>query len=233
MATDVKLSDFRPHLSPGSRGRIQPTKERGVKVTGESGIRYAFREDRPVDTGGHGAVFPAEDERGQVRAIKRVLTPGRRLDRELAVRGELPKVLDAVVVPFLDQGEDATGRHFVVMPWYDQNLWAWLHGKPLEVRLLALARAADALSLLQQHSAVEHKDIKPNNLMVDADGAVLLADLGAARIHEGGPALTNTGTITPEYAAPELRLRLILKSDRSRDTYALAATIFACLAGGP
>jgi formylglycine-generating enzyme required for sulfatase activity/serine/threonine protein kinase len=204
-----------------------------LRVIGESGIGYSFREDQPVDTGGHGAVFRARDDRGNVRAIKRVLSPDRRLDREYALRSELPAVLDAVVVPFLDQGEDDAGRHFVVMPWYEQNLWAWTHGKPLEARLLALARAADALSLFQQHSSAEHKDIKPNNLMVDEHGAVLLADLGGARLFEGGPALTNTGTITPEYAAPELRLRLILSPDRSRDTFALAATIFACLAGGP
>ncbi len=204
-----------------------------MRVIGESGIGYSFREDQPVDTGGHGAVFRARDDRGNVRAIKRVLSPDRRLDREYALRSELPAVLDAVVVPFLDQGEDDAGRHFVVMPWYEQNLWAWTHGKPLEARLLALARAADALSLFQQHSSAEHKDIKPNNLMVDEHGAVLLADLGGARLFEGGPALTNTGTITPEYAAPELRLRLILSPDRSRDTFALAATIFACLAGGP
>src|SRR5258708_2024218 len=69
-----------------------------------------------------------------------------------------------------------------------------------------------SLGLAAIHAAaIVHRDIKPNNIMVDGDGANLrlwITDFGLARAHETESTLSSVGTVagTPGYIAPELYL---------------------------
>lgn len=91
---------------------------------------------------------------------------------------------------------------------------------------------------LQGLTAIEdahliHRDIKPGNIFLDANGLPKLADLGLAR-PTGGADMTMPGMVvgTPAYIAPE-QARAVADLDIRTDIYALGATLFHLVAGHP
>ena len=81
-----------------------------------------------------------------------------------------------------------------------------------------------------------HRDIKPPNLVVDAQGFLKVMDFGIARLVEGrqaagGPGLTAAGSIigTPEYMAPEQLMGQPV--DGRADLYAAGIVLFECATG--
>ncbi|MQA76144.1 MAG: protein kinase [Solirubrobacterales bacterium] len=175
-----------------------------------SGRRLAerYRLERPLGHGGMAAVWLATDERlGRPVAIK-VLSDalatddeylGRfRREAQVAARLQHPNLVG--VYDF-----DAGLRPYLVMEY--------VGGGDLASRLDAgdapdperLAREL-LLALRHMHAAgVLHRDIKPQNVLIDADGRARLTDFGIAKPHDAA-SLTRTGEVigTESYIAPEL-----------------------------
>ncbi len=101
---------------------------------------------------------------------------------------------------------------------------------PDQVAPLA-AQAADALAAA--HAAgIVHRDVKPSNILVNAQGQVKLSDFGIARA-EADASLTQTGLVTgsPAYLSPEVASGE--SATDASDVWSLGATIFHALAGRP
>ncbi|MBL8092728.1 MAG: protein kinase [Anaerolineales bacterium] len=138
----------------------------------------------------------------------------------------------AAIVPVHDVGE-ADGQPYIVM--------RLMPGGSLADRLVAgpialvevariLARLAPALD--RAHAlGVVHRDLKPGNILFDADGEPYIADFGIARLADDSPALTATGVFgTPAYMSPEQARGERLIDGRS-DVYALGAMVYQMLSG--
>jgi serine/threonine protein kinase len=78
---------------------------------------------------------------------------------------------------------------------------------------------------------VVHRDIKPTNILIDAEGNAFLTDFGVARIMESSEGLTASGVAvgTPGYMAPEQGMGLSV--DGRSDIYALGVMLFEMLTG--
>jgi serine/threonine protein kinase len=199
-----------------------------------------FRLCRQVGIGGMGTVYEAERTSGGFRqrvAIKLIagLHPGlaERFARERQILADLNH---PNIPPLLDGGETEDG-----MPWFatefidGQALTDYADERQLEVgaRVELLLRVAAALAYAHRRGVI-HRDIKPGNILVTAEGTVKLLDFGIAKLVDdsAGGALTRQaiGPMTPEYAAPE-QFRGEPAS-HATDIYQFGVLAYRLLAGG-
>jgi serine/threonine protein kinase/Tfp pilus assembly protein PilF len=102
------------------------------------------------------------------------------------------------------------------------DLWSWIAGLGIQ--------AADALDYA--HTAgIVHRDVKPSNLMIDADNHVYITDFGLAKIVDEHT-LTGTGDLlgTLRYMPPEA---FSGRADHRSDIYGLGLTLYELLADRP
>lgn len=140
------------------------------------------------------------------------------------------------VVGVLDFGEH-DGRLFLVMELVEGDSLARLLSDdgPLPAERVAAiaAQAAAGLAVAHEQSIV-HRDIKPGNLLLDADGTVKIGDFGIARfMDDPSGALTATGQIvgTSLYIAPERALGK--NAGPASDVYSLGCVLYQLLTGTP
>jgi hypothetical protein len=198
----------------------------GVEVGG----RYTVED--PISSGAMGAVYRArETASGQAVAIKRLL------DTQHAARFEIEaRLLSSLrhprVVRVVDFFQDPTGQYLVMELVEGTDLGRLLKsrggGLPLEDAIVYVSQACDALHYVHDQHIV-HRDVKPQNLILSADGIVLV-DFGIAReLSEQGEGTVGIGT--PRYMAPEVFAGGGV-SPRS-DVFGLAATLWTLLTGKP
>ena len=194
-----------------------------------------YRLQRLLATGGMSAVWLARDERLDRPVAVKVISDVLALDEEYVRRFHREARVAAGLwhpnlVSVYDSGDDP--RAYLVMEYVDgPSLERILRGsRGLSGDPTRLARELlSALRCVHQHGIV-HRDVKPGNVLIGADGRARLTDFGIAQ-PSNAPRLTNVGeTIgTLAYMAPEVG-RGEPATVRS-DLYAAGAVIGECCAG--
>ena len=103
---------------------------------------------------------------------------------------------------------------------------------PVDQALALVHQVARGLAFAHEHGVV-HRDVKPHNVLIDADGVAKVTDFGIARSVDPGDGLTETGTLlgTSEYIAPEQASGR--RVDERSDQYSLATVLYELLTGAP
>jgi eukaryotic-like serine/threonine-protein kinase len=197
-----------------------------------------YRVARRIASGGMATVYACEDQvLGRLVAVK-VLAPHFAGDAEAVTRFErearaAAKVSDHPhVVTIYDIGEHE-GQAFIVMEYFPGGTVAdRLKAEepvPGPTALRWLGEAASALD--HAHAAgIVHRDVKPANLLVDANGRVAVADFGIARL-ASDVNVTSTGVVlgTAAYLSPEQATGR--PATTASDRYALGVVAFELLCG--
>lgn len=221
-----------------SAGFLEAPAEQHPRI-GESGWRLgAWRLTQPIGQGGMGEVWLAErdDGRYQQQAAVKLLrhwnpdnTP-----RFLREQRLLSRLRHVGIAQLLDAGSAPDGRPYMVMEYVAGSPLlehCERHALDLDARLALFSRICDAVAHAHRH-AIVHCDLKPSNILVCADGRVVLLDFGIARVIESGPnadAKTTSRFLTPRYAAPE---QLVGGEESTQtDVYALGLILYELLAG--
>lgn len=187
--------------------------------------------------GGMGAVYKARDrELDRVVALKLIRPDlANRPEVLLRFKQELilaRKVTHKNVIRIFDLGE-ADRIRFISMDYIDgQDLKTALKGKGKftpEEAVEIMSQVCQALDAAHSEGVI-HRDLKPQNIMVDRQGKVTVMDFGIARSMEMS-GLTQTGALvgTPEYMSPEQAKGQ--KADARSDLFALGIIFYELLTG--
>ena len=131
---------------------------------------------------------------------------------------------------------EENGTAYFVMDYIEgKSLSEIVHARgalPEKQALDYIRQAGEALQYVHEHNRL-HLDIKPDNLMLDANGQVVLIDFGASKQYdeENGE---NTSTLigkTPGYAPLEQMGNDVVRFMPATDVYALGATLYKLLTG--
>lgn len=207
---------------------------------------------RLIGRGGMGAVYLAQQTRPRRLVAVKVLMPSILMETrpraEFLTRfrreADAVAALDHVNIMPVYEYDEQDDLAYIVMPYVTGGtLRTRLEQKgklPLEEALHILEQAASALDCAHAQGIV-HRDLKPGNMLFHADGRVLLADFGLAKIikdvselgtgNTPATALTSTGAIigTPEYLSPEQGTGHAV--DYRSDVYSLGVVLFHMLTG--
>ena len=197
-----------------------------------------YRIDELIGRGGMGVVYRAYDLRLKRTVALKLMAPELALDQRFRERfsreAELAMSLEHPnVVPIHDAG-DIDGRLYLAMRHVEgTDLRALLHAEGAldPARALAIcSQVANALDAAHAKGLV-HRDVKPSNVLLDANEHVYLADFGLTRRldEQGGPAGEGRSVGTPAYLAPEQIEGGPV--DGRTDVYSLGCLLYECLTG--
>jgi eukaryotic-like serine/threonine-protein kinase len=202
----------------------------------------AYEVEREIGRGGNARIFLARDPSGTAVALK-ILHPellvsvaADRFLREIKLASRLD---NPHIARLLDSGERDWLVYYVMSYVEGATLREYLDSsssKRLSIpETLRIANdLLDALAHAHGHGII-HRDVKPANVVVSAQGAVLL-DFGIARavVASGTDQLTRSGIAvgTSTYMSPE-QITAAPNIDHRSDLYSLGCMLFECLAGEP
>lgn len=178
-----------------------------------------------IGSGGMGEVFRALHRRMERFVALKLLPPSLHQEVRSAAKLSHPNIVTA-----FDAGEHK-GQAFLVMELVDgSDLQQHVQEKgplPVEQAVDFIIQAARGLGFAHEKGIV-HRDVKPANLILSADGTIKVLDLGLA--HSGQDTSGIAGTV--DYLAPE-QTEEPFQADPRSDIYSLGCTLHFLLTGKP
>jgi eukaryotic-like serine/threonine-protein kinase len=215
------------------RWSMRPPQRPEGKVIGD---RYELEE--LVGSGGMSSVYRAHDTLLERKVALKILHERYGDDEEYVERFRrearaVAQLAHPNIVTVIDRGEDG-GRQFIVFEYIDgENLKQIVEREgPLaldEVVALGL-EIARGLAFAHERGIV-HRDVKPQNVLLNGDGHAKVTDFGIARSLDVEKGVTQTGTVlgTSDYIAPEQASGEVVS--RETDVYSLGVVLFELLTG--
>jgi serine/threonine protein kinase/tetratricopeptide (TPR) repeat protein len=211
---------------------------RAAELLGELGD-YELLEE--VGRGGQGVVFRARQKSLNRTVALKVISLGQwaskvhlrrfRLEAEAAARLEHPGI-----VPIHEVGERDGSCYFSMKFVEGGQLDAVARREPMPIRRAVelIAKVARTVHYAHEHGIL-HRDIKPGNILLDANGEPHLTDFGLARLVESESSVTQTLDVlgTPSYMAPEQAIGNNAAVSNVTDVYGLGAVFYQLLTGQP
>jgi serine/threonine protein kinase/tetratricopeptide (TPR) repeat protein len=194
-----------------------------------------------IGRGGQGVVFRARQKSLNRTVALKVINLGQwaskahlkrfRLEAEAAARLEHPGI-----VPIHDVGERDGSCYFSMKFIEGGQLDEVVKRTPMSIRQAVelIAKVARTVHYAHEHGIL-HRDIKPGNILLDANGEPHLTDFGLARLVESESSVTQTLDVlgTPSYMAPEQAVGNNAAVSNATDVYGLGAVLYQLLTGQP
>jgi serine/threonine protein kinase/Flp pilus assembly protein TadD len=209
-----------------------------AKIPSEFGD-YEFLEE--VGRGGQGVVYRARQKSLNRTVALKVIALGSwatethlkrfRREAEAAASLEHPNI-----VPIHEVGERDGQCYFSMKFIEGGQLDEVISQTPMPIRQAAelVAKVARTVHYAHEHGIL-HRDIKPGNILLDANGDPHLTDFGLARLLDTKSSVTRTIDVlgTPSYMAPEQAAGETAKLGKATDVYGLGAVLCQLLTGQP
>jgi serine/threonine-protein kinase len=198
------------------------------------GERYALEE--LIGSGGMSSVYRARDRLLERNVALKILHEHHNEDGEYVERFRrearaVARLSHPNIVTVIDRGEDE-GRQFIVFEHVEgQTLKDVLESGPVDVRRALDVTIAVAHGLAFAHQqGIVHRDVKPQNVLLNEDGEAKVTDFGIARSVDV-EGVTQSGTVlgTSNYIAPEQATGQAV--DVRTDIYSLGVLLFELLTG--
>jgi eukaryotic-like serine/threonine-protein kinase len=208
-----------------------------VQLTPGTSIGSRYEIVRLLGQGGMGAVYQAHDKELERQVAIKVIRADMAANPEILRRFKQELILARQithknVIRIFDLGQ-ADGIKFITMEYIEgENLQAVLRQK----KKLAPAEAANVLAQVcraleaAHNEGVIHRDLKPQNIMLDKTGRAYVMDFGIARSMLGS-GMTQTGALigTPDYMSPEQAKGQTL--DARSDLFSIGIIFYEMLSG--
>lgn len=235
-AVQTRLASHGPIFSSDTAslfgtGRLGIHPEMGQEIGG-------YRFDEMLGQGGMGMVYRVQNTSLDRTEALKVITPSLTRNEDLLRRFRLEaramaRIHHPNIVTVFALGHSAVGHH-ITMEYVegqtlaeiirDRGAMRWQQAVPLIKQLLAAFQFAHERGIL-------HRDIKPHNIMMTADGTVKVMDFGLVKFYEQDDAtrtMTQSGTLA--YMSPE-QIKGNIKLDQRSDLFSIGMTLYELLTG--
>src|SRR5881227_877761 len=140
------------------------------------------------------------------------------------------------IVPIYEVGEREGSCYFSMKFVEGGQLDEVIRRTPISIpqAVELIAKLARTVHYAHEHGIL-HRDIKPGNILLDAEGEPLLTDFGLAGLMEAESTITRTLDVmgTPSYMAPEQAAGDHTKLSKATDVYGLGAVLYQLLTDHP